>query len=129
MLRRLVMLWGRYMRNLNMGNMHIRNADVRDADIRNVDVRNVDIRNVYWRNVDVGYIHRRDMVMVATMAMVCWCASFLPSYSINSFCKDLSHDFSLPPPNCVVLFTKRVLAVLSYRPCRVASIGLATVRP
>jgi len=121
MLRRLVMLWGRYMRNLNM---HIRNVDVRDANVRDVD-----IRDVYWRNVDVGHIHRRDMVMVATMTMACWCASFLPPYSINSFCKDLSHDFSLPPPNCVVLFTKRVLAVLSYRPCRVASIGLATVRP
>merc|ERR1712034_38673 len=114
MLRRLVMLWGRNMRNLNTGNMHIR-----DDDIRNVDVR----------NVDVGHIHRRDMVVVATMTMACWCASFLPSYSINSFRKDLSHDLSLPPPNCVVLFTKRVLAVLSYRPCRGANIGLATVRP
>jgi len=37
------------------------------------------------------------MLSISRMAMACWWASFLPSYSLHSFRQDLSHDFSFPP--------------------------------
>jgi len=106
---RLEMLWGR----VDKGSMHIRDINVGDIDIGNVEICE---RKVY-------------LLMASIMAMACWwCTSFLSSYSLNSFCQDLSHYFSLPPPN-IVLHTSRPLAVLSYGPCWTAHIVLPTVRP
>eukprot|EP00091_Calanus_sinicus_P007472 TRINITY_DN1852_c0_g1_i2.p1 TRINITY_DN1852_c0_g1~~TRINITY_DN1852_c0_g1_i2.p1 ORF type:complete len:130 (-),score=19.26 TRINITY_DN1852_c0_g1_i2:119-508(-) len=112
MLRLVLLLW---VRHAYFRNLHIRNTNVRDVNIRDLDVRNVNVR----------HIHRREMnLMASIMTMACWwCASFLSSYSLNSFRQNLCHYFSLPPPN-IVLHTSRPLTVLGYGPCRAANIGL-----